>query len=70
LSCFHADCDGHAASDGRRRVKFVLAASSRRGKIGKIGMSAAAPTVFKNALRFIEKAPVATTMPPSDAAKL
>jgi hypothetical protein len=49
LSCFHADCDGHAASEGRRRLKFVLA-SRRRDKIGS---SAADPIAFKNALRFI-----------------
>ena len=50
LSCFHADCDGHAASEGRRRLKFVAAAHNRRGKIG---MSAADPIAFRNALLFI-----------------
>src|SRR5258708_29796192 len=49
LSCFHADCDGHVASEGRRRWKFVLA-NRRRGKIGR---SAADPIAFKNALLFI-----------------
>src|SRR5260370_31596065 len=49
LSCFHADCDGHVASEGRRRRKFVLA-NRRRGKIGR---SAADPIAFKNALLFI-----------------
>src|SRR5713226_2872986 len=49
LSCFQADCDGHVASEGRRRRKFVLA-DRRRGKIGK---SAADPSAFKNALLFI-----------------
>jgi hypothetical protein len=35
-------------------VKFALAAAnSRRGKIGKIGMSAADPIAFKNDRRFI-----------------
>ena len=48
-SRFHADCDGHAASEGRRRRKFVLA-DRRRGKIGR---SAADPIAFKNALLFI-----------------
>src|SRR5260370_22773921 len=46
LSCFHADCDGQLASEGRRRRKFVLA-DRRRGKIGR---SAADPIAFKNAL--------------------
>src|SRR5215510_6026389 len=49
LSCFQADCDGHAASAGRRRLKFVFA-NRRRGKIGR---SAADPIAFKNALLFI-----------------
>src|SRR5271154_6184908 len=49
LSCFHADGDGHAASAGRRRRKFVALAHSRRGKIGS---SAADPSVRRNALRF------------------
>src|SRR5216683_4206351 len=49
LSCFHTDCDGHVASEGRRRRKFVLA-NRRRGKIGR---SAADPIAFKNALLFI-----------------
>lgn len=51
LSCFHADGDGHVASEGRRRLKLVLAANRRRGKIG---MSAADPIVFKNDLLFID----------------
>ena len=46
-----ADADGHAASVGRRRRKFVLA--ERRS--GKIGRSAAAdPIAFRNALLFID----------------
>src|SRR5712692_1533923 len=49
LSCFQADCDGHAASEGRRRLKVVLA-HRRRGTIGR---SAADPIAFKNALLFI-----------------
>src|SRR5229473_3602857 len=49
LSCFHTDCDGHVASEGRRRRKFVLA-NRRRGKIGR---SAANPIAFKNDLLFI-----------------
>jgi hypothetical protein len=49
LSRFHADCDGHVASAGRRRLKFVLANRWR----GKIGSSAADPIAFKNALLFI-----------------
>src|SRR5271167_1666370 len=53
LSCFHADCDGHAASEGRRRLIFVLA-NRRRGKIGS---SAADPIAFKNALLFINPFP-------------
>src|ERR1700680_4405024 len=48
LSCFHADGDGHMASEGRRRRKFVLADRPR----GKKGRSAAAPIAFKNALLF------------------
>src|SRR5216683_6026839 len=50
LSCFHTDCDGHVASEGRLRLKFVLA-DRRRGKIGR---SAADPIAFKNALLFIK----------------
>ena len=49
LSCFHADCDGHVASEGRRRRKVVLADGPR----GKIGRRAADPIAFKNALLFI-----------------
>src|SRR6266852_4355269 len=49
LSCFHADCDGHVASEGRRRRKVVLADRPR----GKIGRRAADPIAFKNALLFI-----------------
>ena len=49
LSCFHADGDGHAASEGRRRRKFVAAERAP----GKIGRSAADPIAFKNALRSI-----------------
>jgi hypothetical protein len=48
-SRFHADCDGHVASEGRRLRKFVLADRCR----GKIGRSAADPIAFKNALLFI-----------------
>src|SRR2546427_4337415 len=53
LSCFQADCDGHVASEGRRRRKFVLA----RRRRGKIGMSAADPIAFRNVLRFINPFP-------------
>src|SRR5260370_41409132 len=49
LSCFHADFDGHVASEGRRRRKVVLADRPR----GKIGRRAADPIAFKNALLFI-----------------
>src|SRR6476620_8445796 len=49
LSCFQADWDGHAGSEGRRRLKFVLA---DRGH-GKIGKSAADPIALKHALLFI-----------------
>src|ERR1700683_2213697 len=54
LSCFHADRDGHVASEGRRRLKLVVAAHRRRGKIG---MSAADPIALKNALLFIVRTP-------------
>src|SRR6266436_3718981 len=50
LSCFHAESDGHAGSEGRRRRKFVLDANNRRGKIG---MSTADPIALKKALLFI-----------------
>ena len=49
LSRFHADFDGHAASEGRHRLKLVLADRYR----GKIGRSAAEPMAFKNDLLFI-----------------
>src|SRR5208282_1998764 len=55
LSCFHADGDGHAASDGRSRRKLVLANRRR----GKIGASAADPIAFRNALLFISPFPEA-----------
>jgi len=54
LSRFHAASDGHAASEGRRRRKLVLA-DRRRGKIGR---SAADPIAFKNALLFIYPYPI------------
>jgi hypothetical protein len=59
LSCFHADGEGQAASEGRRRRKFVLA-SKRRGNIGS---RAAAPTAFKNALLFIIPLPASFCSP-------
>src|SRR5215510_7869832 len=49
-SRFHADGDGHAASAGRRRRKFVLA----HGRRGKTGRSAADPIALKNALLSIK----------------
>src|ERR1700675_690638 len=49
LSCFQAACDGHPASEGRR-LRKLLCAHNRRGKIG---ISPTAPTAFKNARLFI-----------------
>src|ERR1700730_5373043 len=49
LSRFHASFDGQSASDGRRRRKAEPASSPR----GHSGRSAAAPDLFRNALRFI-----------------
>src|SRR4030095_3918025 len=49
--CFHAALEGHAASDGRRRLKVVLA---RRGR-GKTGSSAADPIAVRNSLLFIRR---------------
>jgi|SRR5580692_154030 hypothetical protein len=49
LSRFHAACDGHAASEGRRRRKFVLA----QRWWGSIGRRAADPAAFKNDRLFI-----------------
>jgi hypothetical protein len=48
-SRFHANCDGQAASEGRRRRKFVLA----HGRRGKTGRSATDPIALKNARLFI-----------------
>src|SRR5262245_50093875 len=49
LSRFHAALEGHAGSDGRRRVKVVLA---RRGR-GKTDSSAADPIALTSSLLFI-----------------
>src|SRR5262245_3546427 len=49
LSRFHAAIEGHAASEGRRRLKVVLATRGR----GNTGRSAADPIAFRNSLLFI-----------------
>src|SRR6266481_5079713 len=51
LSCFQADRDGQAGSEGRRRPAFALAKRRR----GKIGMSAADPIAFRNDLLFMNR---------------